>query len=122
MSFWRRWLGQQGEDVAARFLRRQRYAIVERNFRCAQGEIDIIAVERAVIVFVEVKTRRHGAFGDPVEAVDRRKRQRILRVAETYLARHALEDRDARFDIVEVWWSADGPRCHLIRDAFRGDD
>lgn len=122
MSLWRRWLGQQGEDIAARFLRRQRYAILARNYRCPLGEVDLVALERSVIVFVEVKTRRADDFGTPAEAVDRRKRRQLQRVAEFYLARHRLEGRDARFDVVEVHWSDSGPRCNLIRDAFHLDD
>ena len=122
MSLWRRWLGQQGEDVAARFLRRQRYAILARNYRCPLGEVDLVALEKSVVVFVEVKTRRDDAFGTPAEAVDRRKRRQLQRVAEYYLGSHRLEERDARFDVVEVHWGHNGPRCSLIRDAFHLDD
>ena len=65
-------LGDEGEQVACRFLKRRRYAIVERNYRCRVGEIDVVALERDVVVFVEVKTRTDEGFGTPLHAVDDR--------------------------------------------------
>lgn len=111
-------LGDRGEEAAEGFLRRRGYVIVERNFRCPLGEIDLIALERGTIVFVEVKTRRTHGFGSPAEAVDRRKQQRLRRAAEVYLNRKRLHDRHARFDVVEVYWEDTVPRCELIANAF----
>jgi putative endonuclease len=111
-------LGTRGEAAAERFLRRQRYTIVERNYECSLGEVDLIALDRSVIVFVEVKARTGGAAGTPFEAVDRRKQRQLERVAKYYLSRHRLHGRDARFDVVGVWETDGELRCELIRNAF----
>ena len=111
-------LGSRGEAAAERFLRRQRYTIVERNYRCQLGEVDLIALDRSVVVFIEVKARTGDAVGSPFEAVDRRKQRQLERVAKYYLSRHRLHDRDARFDVVGVWAEGGELRCELIRNAF----
>ncbi len=74
-------LGRAGEDRAASYLTAQGYRIVERNWRCAQGEIDIIATRDGVVTFIEVKTRTSTAFGHPFDAIDARKRDRMWRLA-----------------------------------------
>lgn len=120
---WRRSgeIGQAGERAAERYLRRRGYVILERNFRSAGGEVDLVALHRDEVVFVEVKTR--AAQGDePVEAVDARKRGRILRAARSYVARRRLEDRYLRFDIVAVRRNGRRFECRLIADAFGADD
>ncbi|MDN5807516.1 MAG: YraN family protein [Brevibacterium sp.] len=78
-------LGQTGEDLAAHFLQRQGMVIIERNFRCARGEIDIIARDGEAIVFVEVKTRRTLALGSPLEAVTEAKLRRIRMLSGIWL-------------------------------------
>lgn len=114
--------GQQlagtGEAAAAEFLRRHRYVILERNYRCTLGEVDIIALDRNAIVFVEVKSRRRDGSGSPFEAVDGRKQRRLLRAARHYLSRHRLHGRDVRFDVVGVWEEGGELRCELVRNAF----
>ena len=97
-----RTLGSFGEEEAARFLRRKGYRIVERNFRCRFGEIDIIARKRNILAFVEVKLRRDSRFAEAREFVTRSKQQRILASAQLYLAAHP-EDVQPRFDVVEVY-------------------
>lgn len=114
----RQLLGTEGEHAAEKFLRRQRYTIIERNYRCALGEVDLIALDRSTIVFVEVKTRTQPGFGSPLEAVDARKQRQIQRAAQHYLTKKRLHDRNARFDVVGVWWENDRPRCELIKNAF----
>jgi putative endonuclease len=114
----RQQLGSLGEGAAAAFLRRQRYAILERNYRCPLGEIDLVALDGEVIAFVEVKTRTQRAAGSPFEAVSRRKQQQVARAAQHYLTTHRLLDRAARFDVVGVWWENETPRCELLRNAF----
>ena len=111
-------LGAEGERSAEKFLRRQRYTIVERNYRCASGEVDLIALDRSTIVFVEVKTRTQVAFGSPLEAVGLRKQRQIQRAAQYYLTKNRLHDRNARFDVVGVWWDNGAPRCELVKNAF----
>lgn len=110
--------GASGEAAAERFLRRQRYTILERNYRCPLGEADLIALDGTVIVFIEVKTRAGAATGSPFEAVDRRKQRQLVRIANYYLSRHRLHGRDARFDVVGVRLDGGELRCELIRNAF----
>lgn len=119
MSDVRKALGGAGERAAERLLRESGYVILERNFRCAFGEIDLIALDGDTVVFVEVKTRAQPGFGSPFDAVNPRKQRQIVRVAECYVARHQLEARNARFDVVGVWREGRGFVCELIRNAFQ---
>ena len=105
---WRSWrsppLGWAGERAAARFLRRRGFTIVARGARDRLGEIDLVAVERRTVVFVEVKTRRSRRAGAPVEAVGPDKQRRLTRAALSFLRRHDLLEAPARFDVVGVVW------------------
>jgi putative endonuclease len=111
-------LGAEGERAAEKFLRRRHYAIVQRNYRCRAGEVDLIALDGNVVVFVEVKTRTQPGYGNPLEAVDRRKQRQILRAAQQYLSEKRLHDRPARFDVVGVWWENGRAQCELVQNAF----
>lgn len=95
-------VGRYGEDVAARHLEAVGMTVVERNWRCADGEIDIVARHGGVLVFCEVKTRSGVAFGVPAEAVTPVKAARIRRLASRYLAEHRPAYGDVRFDVVSV--------------------
>ncbi len=96
--------------------------ILDRRFRGGGSEIDLVALDGEVIVFVEVKTRRGVGHGEPWEAVVARKRARIARAALQYLADRDLLERRARFDVVEVLIGASGrPAVRHIPDAFRTD-
>ncbi len=97
-------LGQQGEALAARFLRRRGYKILARGTRLGIGELDLIARDGATVVFIEVKTRQSQQAGHPVEAVDPNKQRRLTRLAVTFLKKHRLLDTPARFDIVAITW------------------
>lgn len=114
----RRALGLRGEGVARRFLEERGYRILEENFTCPWGEIDLIAQEGEVLVFVEVKARRSTRFGRPVEAVHRRKQRQILRVAEAYMRSRRVKV-PCRVDVVAVEFprGASEPAVELIRDA-----
>ncbi len=115
-------LGQQGEDVAVNFLIAQGYEIIDRNFRIARGEIDVIAWHRGVLCFVEVKARMSDACGDPAEAVTRRKQRTIARIAEYYQEEYGWAGCDLRFDVVAVVFSHGGqPELQLFQDAFMID-
>jgi len=114
----RQQLGIEGERVAEKFLRKQRYAILQRNYRCRAGEVDLIALDRGTVVFVEVKTRTQPEYGSPLEAVDRRKQRQIQRAAQYYVSANRLHDRDLRFDVVGVWWEDGAMKCELVRNAF----
>lgn len=101
-------LGQLGEKAAQRYLREEKgYRIRCCNYRSRVGEIDIIAEDGSVLVFVEVKTRTSSEFGRPCEAVERHKRRKITRIADNYLARYQLWERPCRFDVVEVYAGAE---------------
>ena len=113
-------LGDFGEEQAARYLRRRGYRIVERNFRCRQGEIDIIAEKGGFLVFVEVKERKDARFAEAREFVTAAKQRRILAAAQLWLTQHET-DRQPRFDVVEVYapQGEKGPvRIEHIEDAF----
>ena len=94
--------GSRGEDLACGELERLGYAILERRYRCRLGEIDIIARDGDVTVFVEVKARENGDFGGGAAAVTPAKQRTVARVAMDYIARHRLADRPCRFDVVVV--------------------
>jgi putative endonuclease len=111
-------LGKQGEEVAERFLRKKGYKLVERNYRCAAGEVDLIVLDRRVIVFVEVKTRSGDEFGSPFEAVEWRKQRKMMRAAQFFLAQKGLHQRDARFDVVGISWPGGEPIVEHIENAF----
>lgn len=115
-------LGKQGEELACHHLRKLGYRILCCNYRRRQGEIDIIAEEGAVLVFVEVKTRSGPVFGDPLEAVTLRKRSQIAGTAVQYLAENDCYERSSRFDVVGVLIKEDGTvTLQLVRDAFSLD-
>ncbi len=111
-------LGRRGEAVAEEFLRRHAYTIVARNYRCRAGEIDLVALDGPVLVFVEVRSRRGTAFGTPLESVDGRKRAQVARVAQHFVATHRWHDRDARFDVVGIRFDAEPPVVEHVRGAF----
>jgi putative endonuclease len=98
----RQGLGRAGEQLAARTLLKRGYRVLEHNFRCQQGEIDIVAEEGQDLVFVEVKTRRGTACGLPEEAVTPRKQRKLIEVAYTYLDLHMCADRSWRIDVVAI--------------------
>lgn len=119
MSDSRRSLGQSGEKIAADFLHRRGYAILVRNYRRRTGEIDIIAREGEMLVFIEVKTRSGGAYGSPAAAITPRKQRQISRTAQYYLAEQDLFDTPARFDVITVVFDNNHqPEIELIPDAF----
>jgi putative endonuclease len=112
-------LGERGEEAAARHLESLGFRILDRRFRTRGGEIDLVAEDAGTLVFVEVKTRSSDRFGSPAEAVDARKRSRLLRAARIYMTRRGGADRACRFDVMEVVpGPGDAFRCLLIRDAF----
>lgn len=124
--------GRWGEDLAARHYRRAGYAIIDRNWRCAHGEIDLVVRRGRLVVFCEVKTRRTAAYGGAVAAVDPRKQRRIRRLAAMWLAVHrddpalgggdpgdpggtgGMRGIDVRFDVAAIT----GVRLDVIESAF----
>lgn len=100
-----RTLGQQGERLAAKYLRRQGCQIVARSARDKYGELDLVAVEGKTIVFVEVKTRQSHQKGHPAEAVTPEKQRRVTRAALAYLKAHRLLGYRCRFDVIAITWN-----------------
>lgn len=112
-------LGKQAEDLAASHLEARGYLVIERNFRCRYGEIDLVARHGDTIVFVEVRARRSARQGEPFETVGPRKQQRLSRLAEVWLARHGLSRVACRFDVVSVLLpEGQDPRVEVIVNAF----
>ena len=111
-------LGREGERVAERFLLKKGYKLVQRNYRCALGELDLVVLDRRVVVFVEVKTRTGQGFGTPLEAVEFRKQRKMIQAAQYFLAQNGLQQRDARFDVVGISWPGSEPRVEHIENAF----
>ena len=111
-------LGGRGENVAAKYLRNQGFKIIERNFKCALGEIDIIARDGKTLVFVEVKTR---AYDDPTpeEQVNEPKRHQLTKAAKFYLSRYDVPQPAARFDVIAIVWpQGRDPQIRHTPDAF----
>ncbi|WP_270420052.1 YraN family protein [Acidaminococcus massiliensis] len=98
----RRRFGNWGEDRAVRYLERQGYEILDRNYSCAWGELDIVARHRGVVAFVEVKSRHSLKFGRPAAAVTRTKQLRLRKTAWCYLREHPVFRCRCRFDIIEI--------------------
>lgn len=113
-------LGERGEREAARFLKRRGYKIVGRGQRDRLGEVDLIAVDKRTVVFVEVKTRRSTDKGHPAEAVHDEKQRRLTRLALSYLKRHHLLECSSRFDVVAITWPDDNqkPNIEHFENAF----
>lgn len=120
MSLLRKMLGKAGEDRAARFLAKQGYKILERNYRVPSGEIDLIALHQGEVVFVEVKTRTSDAFGAPELAVTPRKQRQMVKAALGYIKYKKLHQVPCRFDVVAIN-EASEKEIELIQNAFEVD-
>jgi putative endonuclease len=112
-------LGRFGEDLAARCLLEHGIELIERNWRCARGEIDIVASDTGTLVFCEVKTRSSSAFGQPAEAVVGLKAARLRGLGSQWLSTHPGSWAEIRFDVVSVMFDGRGPaRISHVRGAF----
>jgi putative endonuclease len=112
-------LGQRGEDLAAKELERRGYTIVARRWRCRLGEIDLVAQDGDILVVVEVKARSRTDYGPAIDAVDARKRRKLVQLAEVYLKSRRLRNVSVRFDVVGVTALPSArPTFQVIRGAF----
>jgi len=102
-------LGSLGENIAVTYLTDAGLRVLDRNWRCREGELDLVARDGDALVFCEVKTRRGTGYGHPVEAVTRAKQVRLRTLAQRWLAAHAEHAPDLRFDVVGVLLRGDGP-------------
>jgi len=110
--------GKSGEEVATNLLKENGYKILARNYKSKLGEIDIIALDKDTVCFVEVKTRHSDRFGSANEAVLESKQRQISKVALAFLKEKNLLDKKARFDVVSIMYSKGIPGLDLIKDAF----
>lgn len=110
--------GEAGESLACRHLESHGYMILERNYRCRSGEVDVVARRGETTVFVEVKERRGASHGEGHEGVTFGKRRRIIRAARLYAAHRGLSERPIRFDVVSIDWRAGRPRVRHDEGAF----
>ncbi len=119
MSFYRKRIGVKGEKIALDYLEKQGYQILEQNFKCKIGEIDIIAKDGDFLVFVEVKAKTGLDFGMPEEMVGRRKQQKIIKVSEYYLYKNNFQDINWRIDVVALEFRLSGEleKINLIKNA-----
>ena len=111
-------LGRYGEEKAVDFLKNQHCKILDRNFSCKQGEIDIVAQDNKEIVFYEVKTRNSLEYGKPVDAVDNYKQKHIWEAAKYYLYKNNMMNEFVRFDVIEVYLKNDRVFINQIRNMF----
>ena len=109
--------GTRGEIIAANYLKNKGYKIIERNYRNKIGEIDLIALDGEILVFVEVKTRISKAFGDPLEAINLTKQEKIHRIATLYLMTKNKMEKPFRFDAISILGDSEEDIRH-IENAF----
>ena len=114
----RQQFGKESEAMAVRHLKKNGYKILEQNYRNKVGEIDIIAKDNGVLVFVEVKARKTIYYGDPKWAVTPKKQRKISMVALYYLKTTKQTQVKARFDVVALSLAKDNPRIEIIKNAF----
>ena len=113
-------IGKLGEDIAVNYLKQKGYKILDRNFECRQGEIDIIALDKKEIVFIEVKTRTSNKYGTPSEAVNKIKQKHMLQTIKYYLYIRNLSDEFVRIDVIEVCIKDNVYKVNQIKQALEG--
>ncbi len=118
---WRRSLGCRGEELAATYLEKKGYIILQRNYRSGAGEMDIVAQDGDCLVFVEVRARSTREYGTPEESITPSKAQRLVEVAQGYLQEQGDAVREWRIDLVAILWSGDSYRLNHIVNAVTGD-
>ncbi len=114
----RKRIGEEGERIAVQYLEKNGYQIIERNFRCRRGEIDIIAWKENEIIFVEVKTRTSKICGNPAEAVTKRKKKHLYLAAGYYMMLRKIEEYPARIDVIEILHENRQYVVHHIRQVY----
>jgi putative endonuclease len=113
-------LGKLGENAACEYLEGKGFQVVERNFRCHLGEIDLVCKDNNVLVIVEVKARYSMHYGQPFESVTYHKQRRLIRLAQTYLKfKHGTVNLMTRFDVISISYKDGKKEIKHIRDAFR---
>ncbi|MGB5931665.1 MAG: YraN family protein [Anaerolineae bacterium] len=118
---WRRSLGRRGEELAASYLEKKGYLILQRNYRSGAGEMDIVAQEGDCLVFVEVRARSTREYGTPEESITPSKAQRLIEVAQGYLQEQGESAREWRIDLVAIQLRGDFYRLNHVVNAVTGD-
>ncbi|MGK9067505.1 YraN family protein [Stutzerimonas chloritidismutans] len=113
--------GQQAEDAAKRYLERHGLRLVQRNWSCRSGELDLVMLDGDTVVFVEVRYRRHTAWGGALESVDYRKQQKLVKAAQLFLQKESRWARHpCRFDVIAIEAGSSAASPNWIRNAFDG--
>ena len=112
-------IGNYGEKIATDFLVEKGFEIIEQNYHFGHGEIDIIAKEKDILVFVEVKTRKNLEFGDPILVVTKNKQRQLKKIAEAYLYEKEIKNTDCRIDVIGILLNKNlPPKITYIENAF----
>lgn len=121
MHEYNRDIGTLGEFLAEKYIKKQGYIILEKNFNCKMGEIDIIGKDKEHIAFIEVKSRYNTDYGRPAEAVNYNKKRKLYKTAEFYIMKNKLYGFSFRFDVIEILLKLDSNtyELRLIKDAFQ---
>lgn len=119
-QIWNKLFGDRGERAAVRYLKNRGFRIVAQQYSTPWGELDIVAIDEQVVVFVEVKTRKTIVAGHPFEAVTQEKQSKLTRMALAYMKQHKLLEYSARFDVISILWpdAERTPEITHIRNAF----
>jgi putative endonuclease len=112
-------VGRTGEDAAVQYLLQRGYYILERNYRCRFGEIDLVARDGDTLTFIEVKTRRSRTFGPAAAAVTHTKQRHLIKASQMYMVQHGKREVLCRFDVVTIDMDGQESRIELIKDAFQ---
>jgi len=110
--------GKKGEALAEKFLKKKGYKIIEKNYRTRFGEVDLIALDKKTLVFVEVKARSADGFGSPLAAVGARKQSHLTLAANIYMEEKGVGDSPVRFDVVGILGEGRGAKIELVQNAF----
>ena len=117
----KREIGDIGENLAVKLLKKKGYKIIERNFLVKTGEIDIIAKKDNYVIFVEVRLRKHGGLVTAAETVDAKKQKRIISAAKVYMKQNDLFSSPVRFDVVAITGEKGSYEAEIIENAFYGE-
>lgn len=118
MNSYNKDIGKVGEEEVCKYLLKNNYEILDRNFLCKSGEIDIIAKEKDEYVFIEVKTRASKKYGRPADAVDTNKQKHIINATKYYVYKNYLANKNIRFDVLEVYINKNIMHINHIKNAF----
>lgn len=117
-NFYKKDLGNMGEEKASNFLIQDGYSILARNFRTNQGEIDIIAKKNEEYIFIEVKTRTSIKYGEPIEAINKNKKKHIVNASKYFIYKNKLNNKYIRYDIIEVYINKKSQLINHIKNVF----